>query len=179
MEKNRASETKKMNGAAAGGGGFKAKLEHVLYSGEKKHVIGGIAVIGVLFGVPWYFMTRERAGSAGVELSAFAYLVASLQTDVISSVLHKKIKHRIFVLSFWWWVREESLALFFYFLMDRICQEKQLLEPTFMQYIGHGSVGIVNFLFAGCSKQQSHQDYMEKADKARSARLSAGSSSTK
>lgn len=68
----------------------------------------------------------ERAGSAGVELSAFAYLVASLQTDVISSVLHKKIKHRIFVLSFWWWVREESLALFFYFLMDRICQEKQV-----------------------------------------------------
>ncbi|KAG5618733.1 hypothetical protein H5410_018557 [Solanum commersonii] len=86
MEKNMASETKKMNGA--GGGGFRAKLEHVLYSGEKKHVFGGIAVIGVLFGVPWYFMTRD-------------------------------------------------------------------------------------------SKQQSHQDYLEKADKARSARLSAGSSSTK
>ncbi|CAN4086476.1 unnamed protein product [Withania somnifera] len=29
------------------------------------------------------------------------------------------------------------------------------------------------------SKQQSHQDYLEKADKARSERLSAGSSSTK
>lgn len=56
MEKNMASEAKKMNGA--GGGGFRAKLEHVLYSGEKKHVFGGIAVIGVLFGVPWYFMTR-------------------------------------------------------------------------------------------------------------------------
>ncbi|XP_055828920.1 uncharacterized protein LOC129896944 [Solanum dulcamara] len=87
MEKNTGSETKKMNGAG-GGGGFRAKLEHILYSGEKKHVIGGIAVIGVIFGVPWYFMTRG-------------------------------------------------------------------------------------------SKQQSHQDYLEKADKARSARLSAGSSSTK
>ncbi|KAH0762897.1 hypothetical protein KY290_018970 [Solanum tuberosum] len=57
MEKNMASEAKKMNGAG-GGGGFRAKLEHVLYSGEKKHVFGGIAVIGVLFGIPWYFMTR-------------------------------------------------------------------------------------------------------------------------
>ncbi|XP_051147951.1 uncharacterized protein LOC127263059 [Andrographis paniculata] len=45
-------------GAAAGGGGFRAKLDHVLYSGEKKHVIAGIAVIGVIFGVPWYFMSR-------------------------------------------------------------------------------------------------------------------------
>ncbi|MCD9560558.1 hypothetical protein HAX54_019257 [Datura stramonium] len=85
MEKNMGSETKKMNG---GGGGFRAKLEHYLYSGEKKHVLGGIAIIGVLFGVPWYFMTRG-------------------------------------------------------------------------------------------SKHQSHQDYLEKADKARSERLSAGSSSTK
>ncbi|KAF3639319.1 Rac-like GTP-binding protein ARAC3 [Capsicum annuum] len=36
--------TKKMNGAAGGrgGGGFKAKLEHVLYSGEKNHVLGGM-----------------------------------------------------------------------------------------------------------------------------------------
>ncbi|KAJ8536167.1 hypothetical protein K7X08_034568 [Anisodus acutangulus] len=75
----------KING---GGGGFRAKMEHALYSGEKKYVIGGIAIIGVICGVPWYFMTRG-------------------------------------------------------------------------------------------SKQQSHQDYLEKADKARSARLSAGSSSTK
>nr|XP_016474945.1 PREDICTED: uncharacterized protein LOC107796666 [Nicotiana tabacum] len=85
MEKNTGSETKTMNG---GGGGFRAKLEHVLYSGEKKHVVAGIAVISVVFGVPWYFMTRG-------------------------------------------------------------------------------------------SKQQSHQDYLEKADKARSARLSAGSASAK
>ncbi|KAL7139827.1 hypothetical protein ABFS83_09G079700 [Erythranthe nasuta] len=74
--------------AAAAGGGFRAKLEHVLYSGEKKHVAAGMAIIGVLFGVPWYLMTRG-------------------------------------------------------------------------------------------SKQQSHQDYMEKADKARSERLSAGSSKTR
>ncbi|CAN4088596.1 unnamed protein product [Withania somnifera] len=84
MEKSTASETKKING----GGGFRAKLEHYLYSGEKKHVLGGIAVIGVIFVVPWYFMTRG-------------------------------------------------------------------------------------------AKHQSHQDYLEKADKARTERLSAGSSSTK
>ncbi|KAK6147849.1 hypothetical protein DH2020_018812 [Rehmannia glutinosa] len=54
------SDTKKPGngtGAAAGGGGFRAKLEHYLYSGEKKHVVAGIAIIGVLFGVPWYLMT--------------------------------------------------------------------------------------------------------------------------
>ncbi|KAL3631747.1 hypothetical protein CASFOL_024731 [Castilleja foliolosa] len=45
-------------GSAAGGGGFRAKLEHYLYSGEKKHVAAGIAIIGVIFAVPWYLMTR-------------------------------------------------------------------------------------------------------------------------
>ncbi|KZV19483.1 hypothetical protein F511_32064 [Dorcoceras hygrometricum] len=44
--------------AAGGGGGFGAKLEHFLYSGEKKHVAAGIAIIGVLFGVPWYLRNR-------------------------------------------------------------------------------------------------------------------------
>ncbi|KAG6415752.1 hypothetical protein SASPL_123167 [Salvia splendens] len=71
-----------------GGGGFRAKMHYYLYSGEKKHVFTGIAIVGVIFGVPWYLMTRG-------------------------------------------------------------------------------------------SKQQSHQDYMEKADKARSERLSTGSSTTK
>ncbi|XP_073035816.1 uncharacterized protein [Primulina huaijiensis] len=74
--------------AAVGGGGFGARLNHYLYSGEKKHVAAGIAIIGVLFGVPWYLMDRG-------------------------------------------------------------------------------------------SKHQSHQDYMEKADKARSERLSAGSSTAR
>ncbi|KAL6646580.1 hypothetical protein ACP70R_015657 [Stipagrostis hirtigluma subsp. patula] len=39
---------------SAGGGGFRARMDHYLYSGEKKHVLAGIAI----FGVPWYFMTR-------------------------------------------------------------------------------------------------------------------------
>ncbi|KAK1286972.1 hypothetical protein QJS10_CPA02g01313 [Acorus calamus] len=38
--------------------GLKEKMEHYLYSGEKKHVAAGIAIIGVVFAVPWYFMTR-------------------------------------------------------------------------------------------------------------------------
>lgn len=46
------------SGSGSGSGGFRAKMNHYLYSGEKKHVFGGIAIIGVLFGVPWYLMTR-------------------------------------------------------------------------------------------------------------------------
>ncbi|KAI3686301.1 hypothetical protein L1987_79975 [Smallanthus sonchifolius] len=41
-----------------GGGGFRAKMEHYLYSGEKKHVMAGMGIIGVIFGVPWYLMNR-------------------------------------------------------------------------------------------------------------------------
>ncbi|EPS59187.1 hypothetical protein M569_15625 [Genlisea aurea] len=47
------TETKK-----TAGGGFRAKLEYYLYSGDKKHVAAGIAVIGVLVGVPWYLKNR-------------------------------------------------------------------------------------------------------------------------
>ncbi|XP_011082431.1 uncharacterized protein LOC105165199 [Sesamum indicum] len=53
------SDTKKAgNGSGAGSGGFRAKLDHYLYSGEKKHVAAGIVIIGALFGVPWYLMNR-------------------------------------------------------------------------------------------------------------------------
>lgn len=45
-------------GSQANHGGFRAKMEHYLYSGEKKHVAAGMAIIGVLFGVPWYLMNR-------------------------------------------------------------------------------------------------------------------------
>ncbi|CAD6342278.1 unnamed protein product [Miscanthus lutarioriparius] len=45
----------------AGGGGFRARMEHYLYSGEKKHVLAGIAIFAAAFGVPWYFMTRGKA----------------------------------------------------------------------------------------------------------------------
>ncbi|XVF86327.1 hypothetical protein PTKIN_Ptkin18bG0030500 [Pterospermum kingtungense] len=41
-----------------GGGGFRARMEHYMYSGEKKHVMAGIAIIAVVFGAPWFFMTR-------------------------------------------------------------------------------------------------------------------------
>ncbi|KAG5537401.1 hypothetical protein RHGRI_024737 [Rhododendron griersonianum] len=52
------SETKSSNGGNAGGGGFRAKMDHVLYSGEKKHVFAGILIIGAVFAVPWFLMTR-------------------------------------------------------------------------------------------------------------------------
>ncbi|KAK8914490.1 hypothetical protein KSP39_PZI023986 [Platanthera zijinensis] len=39
------------------GGGFRSRLDYYLYSGEKKHVFAGIAIISVVFVVPLYFMT--------------------------------------------------------------------------------------------------------------------------
>ncbi|XP_022150938.1 uncharacterized protein LOC111018966 [Momordica charantia] len=75
-------------GGGGGGAGFRSRMEHFLYSGDKKHVAAGIAVISIIFGIPWVLMSRG-------------------------------------------------------------------------------------------SKHQSHQDYMERADKARSQRLSSGSSQAK
>nr|GMD30597.1 uncharacterized protein LOC112514673 [Ipomoea batatas]GMD32470.1 uncharacterized protein LOC112514673 [Ipomoea batatas] len=65
-----------MSGSSSsnGGGGFRAKLEHFLYSGDKKHVVAGMAIIGALFGVPWYFMNR---GNGDLELEGNAELRAT------------------------------------------------------------------------------------------------------
>ncbi|KAJ7962745.1 GAG1At protein [Quillaja saponaria] len=81
------SETKSSSGSNVGGG-FRSRMERYLYSGDKKHVMAGIGIISLIFGIPWYLMTKG-------------------------------------------------------------------------------------------SKQQSHQDYLEKADKARSQRLSSSSSPAK
>ncbi|XP_050381454.1 uncharacterized protein LOC126798500 [Argentina anserina] len=43
---------------AKAGKGFRGKMEHYLYSGDKKHVFAGIVLISAVFAVPWYFMTR-------------------------------------------------------------------------------------------------------------------------
>ncbi|KAK6147663.1 hypothetical protein DH2020_018575 [Rehmannia glutinosa] len=54
------SDTKKPGngtGAAAGGGGFGLNWNIICTAVKKKHVVAGIAIIGVLFGVPWYLMT--------------------------------------------------------------------------------------------------------------------------
>lgn len=58
--RSRMGNETKMNGGAsmAGGGGFRAKMEHYVYSGEKKHVMVGIGIITLIFGVPWYLMTQ-------------------------------------------------------------------------------------------------------------------------
>lgn len=50
------SKSSGTNGGAAGG--FRAKMEHYLYSGDKKHVFAGIVIISAIFGVPWYLMNR-------------------------------------------------------------------------------------------------------------------------
>ncbi|KAK6284813.1 hypothetical protein POUND7_003765 [Theobroma cacao] len=46
------------SGSNVGGGGFRARMEHYIYSGEKKHVMAGIAIIAVVFGAPWFLMNR-------------------------------------------------------------------------------------------------------------------------
>ncbi|WCJ40343.1 hypothetical protein M5689_021264 [Euphorbia peplus] len=51
--------------AGAGGEGkFKSRMRHYLYSGDKKHVFGGIVIIGLIFSAPWYFMTRGSKHSS-------------------------------------------------------------------------------------------------------------------
>ncbi|KAF9612657.1 hypothetical protein IFM89_003132 [Coptis chinensis] len=50
------SSSSKSNGSV--GGGFRSKMEHYLYSGDKKHVFVGIVIIGALFAVPWTLMNR-------------------------------------------------------------------------------------------------------------------------
>ncbi|KAH9715870.1 gag1at protein [Citrus sinensis] len=52
------SESKSSGTNGGAGGGFRAKLEHYLYSGDKKHVFAGIVIISAIFGVPWYLMNR-------------------------------------------------------------------------------------------------------------------------
>lgn len=46
------------NSANGKGGGFRAKMDYYLNSGDKKHVFAGLVIITVAFGVPWYYMTR-------------------------------------------------------------------------------------------------------------------------
>ncbi|XP_059638991.1 uncharacterized protein LOC132281291 [Cornus florida] len=38
--------------------GFRGRIDRYLYSGEKKHVFAGIAIISVVFAIPWYLMNR-------------------------------------------------------------------------------------------------------------------------
>ncbi|KHN38054.1 hypothetical protein glysoja_007096 [Glycine soja] len=35
------------------GGGFRSRLNHYLYSGDKKHVFVGLTLITAVFTIPW------------------------------------------------------------------------------------------------------------------------------
>ncbi|CAH2067932.1 unnamed protein product [Thlaspi arvense] len=52
------NESKSSGASNVGGGGFRAKMEHYVYSGEKKHVLAGIGIITIIFGIPWYLMNQ-------------------------------------------------------------------------------------------------------------------------
>ncbi|KAM0839596.1 hypothetical protein ACQ4PT_060225 [Festuca glaucescens] len=62
-----------MGGETTGSGGawFRARIDHFLYSGEKKHVVAGIAIFGAIFGVPWYLMTRALSHAQDLEPSDY------------------------------------------------------------------------------------------------------------
>ncbi|KAJ4718655.1 GAG1At protein [Melia azedarach] len=56
---NEAKSSGTNGGAAAGaGGGFRARMDRYLYSGEKKHVFAGIMIISAVFAVPWFLMNQ-------------------------------------------------------------------------------------------------------------------------
>ncbi|RDY11337.1 hypothetical protein CR513_04021 [Mucuna pruriens] len=40
------------------GGGLRWKLNHFLYSGDKKHVFVGFTLITAVFTIPWFLMSR-------------------------------------------------------------------------------------------------------------------------
>lgn len=42
----------------SGDGGFRSRLNQILYSGEKKHVFAGLVLITAVFSVPWFLMNR-------------------------------------------------------------------------------------------------------------------------
>ncbi|KAG2313659.1 hypothetical protein Bca52824_025216 [Brassica carinata] len=46
----------KSNGASNRRGGLRAKMEHYVYSEEKKHVLAGI---GIFTGIPWYLLNQD------------------------------------------------------------------------------------------------------------------------
>ncbi|CAJ2668523.1 unnamed protein product [Trifolium pratense] len=52
MSKEAKSKTKN-EGTKIGGGGFRSKIDHVLYSGDKKHVFAGLVLITAIFYVHW------------------------------------------------------------------------------------------------------------------------------
>lgn len=65
-------------GGSGGGGGFRARIDHYLYSGDKKHVAAGIAIISIIFGIPWVLMNR----GSSLFLTSLRYL--HLTRDCIS-----------------------------------------------------------------------------------------------
>lgn len=54
------------------GSGFRSKLDHYLYSGDKKHVFAGLVLITAVFSVPWFLMSR---GSFPFSFFAFFFFL--------------------------------------------------------------------------------------------------------
>ncbi|KAF9686272.1 hypothetical protein SADUNF_Sadunf03G0141500 [Salix dunnii] len=44
--------------------GFKSRVNRYLHSGDTKHVMAGMAIITLVFGVPWFLMNRGTKHSS-------------------------------------------------------------------------------------------------------------------
>ncbi|KAG8087041.1 hypothetical protein GUJ93_ZPchr0010g8010 [Zizania palustris] len=83
--------------SAGGGGGFRARFEHYLYSGEKKHVVAGIAIFAAIFGVPWYFMSRGLLFYCG-QCSQNVMVAWSISFATFDSLAQKRHMHVHYVM---------------------------------------------------------------------------------
>ncbi|KAI5595840.1 hypothetical protein POPTR_003G183501v4 [Populus trichocarpa] len=52
--------------------GFKSRVNRYLHSGDTKHVMAGMVIITLVFGVPWFLMNR---GSSEQTSDTFKYVV--------------------------------------------------------------------------------------------------------
>jgi len=57
-EKRKKMGSEATSNGSANSGGFKSRVQRYLYSGDTKHVMAGMAVITLVFGVPWFLMNR-------------------------------------------------------------------------------------------------------------------------
>ncbi|KAJ3698417.1 hypothetical protein LUZ61_002122 [Rhynchospora tenuis] len=69
----------------SGGGGFRAKIDHYMYSGNPKHVFAGITIIAAVFAVPWYFMTRGAKHQSHQDYMEKAEKASQLRSERLSS----------------------------------------------------------------------------------------------
>ncbi|KAJ0538340.1 putative MFS transporter superfamily [Helianthus annuus] len=109
-------------------GGFRAKMEHYMYSGEKKHVMAGMAIIGVIFGIPWYLMNRVLIWAD--LLAAFAmYVMMTYLTNVWNLIT----THAAGMINIWNGITP-ALAIGFAFIVNAFMGDFYMLIISSISY---------------------------------------------